>query len=172
MLYFSKTRDVKSPIRANQNDAGIDFFVPYFSPEFIDDLKKLNTTLEVKESSIILRPHERALIPTGIHVNLEATKRHTNWVGIMMTAHNKSGIGTKRGLDRLAEVVDEGYQGEVHISIVNTSNDIQEISSGDKLIQFVLEEVSYLQPKEIRFSELYDSKSSRGDGGFGHTDKK
>lgn len=171
-MYFSKTRDVKSPIRANANDAGIDFFVPFFSLEFIKDLKRLNPDLEVRESSVILQPHERILIPSGIHVNLEATKRHTNWSGIMMTAHNKSGIGSKRGLDRLAEVVDEGYQGEVHISIVNTSNTPQEISSGDKLIQFVLEEVSYLRPKEVLFSELYESESSRGDGGFGHTDKK
>jgi hypothetical protein len=31
---FLKIRDVKSPNRANQHDAGTDFFMPEYTPEF------------------------------------------------------------------------------------------------------------------------------------------
>ena len=41
-IKFIKTRDVKSPNRANQNDAGIDFFIPSATPEFINDFIKKN----------------------------------------------------------------------------------------------------------------------------------
>lgn len=41
-IKFIKTRDVKSPNRANQNDAGIDFFIPNATPEFINDFIKKN----------------------------------------------------------------------------------------------------------------------------------
>jgi len=39
---FLKIRDVKSPDRANQYDAGIDFYVPRFKAPFIKDLKEKN----------------------------------------------------------------------------------------------------------------------------------
>ena len=41
-ISFLKIRDVKSPLRANQFDAGIDFFVPKFTKQFISDLKEKN----------------------------------------------------------------------------------------------------------------------------------
>jgi hypothetical protein len=30
-VYFTKVRDVKTPNRANQHDAGTDFFVPFYN---------------------------------------------------------------------------------------------------------------------------------------------
>lgn len=42
VIKFLKVRDVKSPNRAHQFDAGIDFFVPKFNAEFIKDLKEKN----------------------------------------------------------------------------------------------------------------------------------
>lgn len=41
-IKFLKVRDVNSPKRAYQFDAGIDFFVPKFTPKFIEDLKEIN----------------------------------------------------------------------------------------------------------------------------------
>lgn len=43
VIKFLKVRDVKSPNRAHQFDAGIDFFVPKFNAEFIEDLKEKNS---------------------------------------------------------------------------------------------------------------------------------
>lgn len=178
-MYYSKVRNVKSPIRANKTDAGIDFFIPKFNEQFIKDFKEKNkkeiaakrVVISTRENKLILTTNARVLIPAGIHVNLEATKRHTNWDGIMLVVHNKSGIGSKKGLDRLAEVIDESYQGEIHISLVNTSGDYVEISEDDKIVQMILEEVSYNEPKELPFEDLYTDfeGSGRGAGGFGHT---
>lgn len=38
-IQFTKIRDVKSPNRANLNDAGMDFYIPNYSEEFLNDLK-------------------------------------------------------------------------------------------------------------------------------------
>jgi dUTP pyrophosphatase len=44
-LKLLKTREVKDPLRAHSNDAGIDFFVPKFDPDFIDQLIEKNPQL-------------------------------------------------------------------------------------------------------------------------------
>lgn len=41
-MKFCKIRDVKSPNRAHSNDAGMDFFVPNFSDEYMDLLRTNN----------------------------------------------------------------------------------------------------------------------------------
>ena len=48
-ISFLKIREVKSPDRAHAFDAGIDFFVPKFTPEFINDLKEKNPDIFVEE---------------------------------------------------------------------------------------------------------------------------
>ena len=172
-MKFAKVRHVKSPDRGTSLSAGIDFFVPEFDMDFLNDLKEKNPHTEYFElpidentmiaKKIILKPQGRILIPSGIHVNLEDLE--TN--GIALIAHNKSGVGTKLGLDRLAEVVDEDYQGEIHISVVNTSRTSVEITPNQKLVQFLLIPVLYNMPEEVNYSELYSTKSGRGDKGFG-----
>lgn len=169
-MNFTKVRNVTNPIRATSHSAGIDFFIPEF-----DDNFKISFYSKNKDVSIIFKdvmydhleyilvgPHKRVLIPSGIHVKVPT--------GYALIAHNKSGIATRLGLDRLAEVVDEDYQGEVHISVVNTSNNDVRIYAGDKLIQFVLVKVDYSEPYEITALEkLYPEKTKRGEGGFGST---
>lgn len=187
-MKIAKVREVKTPTRANKDDAGIDFYVPEFTKEFIKDLnsKNNNNVSTFKDEDlnplyIMLKPHERILIPSGIHVNFkddannyrEQMRYHSTKIGLALIAHNKSGVGSKEGLDRLAEVVDESYQGEVHINIVNTGNETINIHPGKKLIQFVLEPVIYSDIEEYNIKALYkDSESTRGSGGFGSTDHK
>jgi dUTP pyrophosphatase len=103
------------------------------------------------------------MIPSGVKM-----RGHQQ---IALNAHNKSGIGVKKGLDRLAEVVDEDYQGEIHISIVNTSNYIVEICEDEKLIQFLECNVEYSNLEELPESELFVEETERGTGGFGSTNK-
>ena len=144
-LQFVKTREVKSPNRANEYDAGIDFFVP-------DDA-----------DGYIVNPQHRILIPSGIHVRIPH--------GYMLKAEDKSGVGVKKGLKYLGGVVDETYQGEIHICIFNTGNDVVHISPGEKLIQFILIPVLYSETEEVdNLEELYKNhNSNRGSGGFGST---
>lgn len=174
-LYYSKVRDVKSPTRGTSVAAGIDFYVPKFNNQFIEDLSKKNPNISsilpgsytyfILEDKILLGAHERMLIPSGLKI-----KGHPN---VALNTHNKSGVASKKGLDRLAEVVDEDYEGEIHISIVNTSNHIVEICEDEKLVQSLEVHVDYSMPVEIPIEQLFiGSQSERKEGGFGSTDNK
>lgn len=163
-MRFSKVRDVKTPLRANTTDAGIDFFVPNDSTKFYNDVLSKNSESifsYIFDEGIRLHPHERILIPSGIHVEVPK--------GYALIAFNKSGVASKKGLDLLASVVDEEYQGEVHISVQNTSNENVFIEFGSKIIQFILLPVNYSMPEEVPFEDLYKEESLRGAGGFGST---
>jgi dUTP pyrophosphatase len=146
LMKVSRIRDVKLPERANDRDAGIDFFVPN------------------DQEPIFLQHGESALIPSGIKANVPS--------GYMLAAHNKSGIGSKMNLDRLAEVVDETYQGEIHINVINNGREVQTIKPGMKILQFILIPVNYSRVEEVPIEELYEEITTRGEGGFGSTDNK
>lgn len=159
-MKYAKTRDVTSPNRGTELSAGIDFYVP----------NDWNWGWER-----IVRPGERILIPSGIKVNVPA--------GHALIAFNKSGVATKTGLIIGACVVDEDYQGEIHLSLINTNTDRDVfaegsyvkldgnvvIKPGEKLAQFILLPVNYAIPEEINADELYVTTSGRGEGGFGST---
>ena len=145
-LKFIKVKEVKTPTRANSTDAGIDFFVP---DEF---------------ETVVLLPGESCFIPSGIKVSLPT--------GHVLIAFNKSGIAVKKNLHVGACVVDEDYQGEVHLNLTNAGNQPQIIERGDKITQFVLLPVNYATPVEVEPKDLYAKASKRGDGGFGSTGTK
>ena len=145
-MKFTKIKNVKAPIRANATDAGIDFFVP-------ED-----------QGTISLTPGDSCLIPSGIKVNVPE--------GYALIAFNKSGVATKKGLQVGACVVDCGYQGELHINLTNVSAEDQKIEAGDKIVQFVLLPLGDPVVELVEENNLYESKSSRGEGGFGSTGTK
>lgn len=142
-MKFAKIRDVKSPCRGHANDAGIDFFVPNdFEP-------------------VVLAPHESINIPSGIKAAIPS--------GYALIAFNKSGVAVKKGLDVGASVIDESYQGELHLHMTNTTNDYVTINPGEKIVQFILLPVNYEMPEEVSEDSLFTEKSERGEGGFGST---
>lgn len=142
-MKFTKVRDVKSPSRGTALSAGIDFFVPN---DFIE---------------MTLLPNQRTLIPSGIKVSLPD--------GYALIAFNKSGVASKTGMIVGACVVDEDYQGEIHLNMINTSDVGQLICPGDKLTQFILVPVNYAEPQEVNADDLYREVTERGEGGFGST---
>jgi deoxyuridine 5'-triphosphate nucleotidohydrolase len=104
----------------------------------------------------------KILIPSGIHVRLPEE--------VFLVAENKSGIASKRGLIKGAQVIDCDYQGQIHINLINPMNTCCDIKPGEKIVQFV----PYFQPKMTKVVEfetkesLYaDTESVRGEGGFG-----
>lgn len=145
---FPQGKNVKSPSRANSLDAGIDFYIP-------DDMS---------EAELLVAPHDRILINSGIKVNVPP--------GWAMIAFNKSGIATKTGLQVGACVVDSGYQGIIHISLLNTTDQYVQLQPGAKIVQFVMLRIGSHQPEEVSHEDLFQSKSDRADGGFGSTDHK
>ncbi|HBY64819.1 MAG TPA: dUTP diphosphatase [Acholeplasmataceae bacterium] len=146
MIRYSKVRDVKDIERGTPKSAGLDFFVP-------------NDVM-----TITLEGGERALIPSGIRAQIPE--------GHALIFFNKSGVGSKFGLDILACVVDEDYQGEIHLNVVNTGNDTVYIGPGMKLVQGVLIPVLYSKPMLVSDGELFTSETERGAGGFGSTNKE
>lgn len=186
-LMFTKVREVKSPNRANSGDAGIDFYIPYLTIEeilqvgesgnskkginrFMYDKGQLSfistpTTIIVK-----LRPGARLLIPSGVRVLIDPKES-------MLMAANKSGVATQTGLIYTAQVVDSPYIGEVHIGILNTSNEEVQVSltDGTKIMQFIHVPVILSTPIEItnaQYESLAKDWGTRGSNGFGSTDNK
>lgn len=171
-LQFTKTRKVKSPVRANKWDAGIDFFIPedIGVDEFIAKQDNIasspsgySVTTEGNIATISLQPGDSVLIPSGIKVKVPE--------GYALIFNNKSGVASKKGLVFGASVVDCGYEGECHINLYNISNKPQIIEAGQKIIQGILIPVECCEMEEIATEEeLYaNSDSSRGAGGFGST---
>jgi dUTPase len=200
-IKFLKIREVKDPVRAHSTDAGIDFFVPKFTPEFIKDFKEKNSSLctttytdtgvvyctantdmhpispnsqffffdeKLGEAYFNLRSGERANIPSGIKCRMLESRA--------LIASNKSGIASKYGLVYGAQTVDYEYTGEIHINVINTSNETVRIYENMKILQFI-ETPIYTSKVEIHSgideSEFYKGFiSRRGDGGFGSTTTK
>ena len=161
-----RTKNVKIPSRGTPFSAGIDFFVPEFDQNFINDFLSKNPGLAIQLDNNLfeLGPNERALIPSGIKIRIP--ERHA------MIAFNKSGVSTKTGLSVLACVIDEDYQGEVHLSVVNTSRHVVAIQAGQKLVQFLVIPLFYEHIWESKSVEdLFDTRTLRGSDGFGSTDK-
>lgn len=170
-FYIQLTRDVKTPSRAYDTDAGIDFYVP--NVLYADDLaysKQLTgfdceidqTQINGKAviSSIEIKPHEALVVPSGVKICVPA--------GFAFVFFNKSGIATKRHLMTGACIVDHGYTNEVHLHMVNTAAKTAIIRPGDKIVQGVLMPISMAQPRIVDDISTYGI-GARGDNGFGST---
>jgi dUTP pyrophosphatase len=143
MLKFTKTRDVKSPVRAHETDAGIDFFIP-------NDFEK-----------VVLKPGDDVLIPSGIKVLVPRN--------FALIFKEKSGVATKKKLTIGACVVDSDYRGEVHLHLFNNGNADQELNPGDKITQGLLIPIALDTPEEISNEEYDKNETERASGGFGST---
>jgi dUTP pyrophosphatase len=145
-MRIAKTRDVKTPTRANITDAGIDFFIP-------------NTA-----EPLTILPGESSLIPSGIKVDVP--RNHA------LVAFNKSGIASKRQLIVGACVVDCGYQGEIYINMQNVGRETQQLLPGDKIVQFALLQLGEHTVQLVDEDRLYEEESTRGEGALGSTGTK
>lgn len=188
-LEFTKIREVKSPNRANDGDAGLDFYIPKLTVDDIlkvgekhdKDLTGINRKMlgldNIKFKGIdnhglcvVINPGGRILIPSGIKVLINPKES-------MLMAANKSGVATKDGLTFTAEIVDSPYTGEMHIGIQNASTEPVYIPLREdkKIMQFVHVPIILSTPVEIT-NEEYEEKAknwgTRGDKGFGAHDNK
>lgn len=157
-LKFKKIRDVKSPVRGTERSAGIDFFIPEYN-ELKDILYKHCVEYVTGTGVLRIEPKEDILIPSGIKVEIPK--------GYALIAFNKSGIATKKKLSVGACVIDEDYQGEIHIHLINQSLQPQYINPGDKAVQFILVPIAYMELEED--NNIHQEATQRGEGGFGST---
>ncbi len=169
-VLFTKTRNVKTPNRANKHDAGTDFFMPFYDEQFLKDLiiknKGNKIFYEFNDDGlfqIIIPSGEQVMIPSGIHVWIKDKNTY-------LQATNKSGIASKYHLDVMANTIDADYQGEVHINLSNNGNTDITIFEGEKLVQFIHQIYIDTIWNEISTDD-YNSieKTDRGQGMAGST---
>ncbi|MBR5554792.1 dUTP diphosphatase [bacterium] len=110
---------------------------------------------------IVLKPLERALVPTGIKIELEH--------GYEAQIRPRSGLSIKHGITLINCVgtIDEDYRGEVCVPIVNLSNEIYAIQPDERIAQMIIARV---EQAEIEVT-LELTTTARGAGGFGSTGK-
>jgi dUTP pyrophosphatase len=114
------------------------------------------------DEPVQLAPSERALIPTGLFIELP--KNYEAQI------RPRSGLAYKHGITVLNSpgTIDADYRGEIGILLINHSNEIFTIKSGERIAQMVINKVE--QITFVDSSSLSDTV--RGTGGYGHTGKE
>ncbi len=113
------------------------------------------------KEEILLKPLQRALIPTGLYIQLPE--------GYEAQIRPRSGLALKHGISILNTpgTIDADYRGEIGVIIVNLSNDDFVIKSGERICQMVISKHETANWDQV---EILD-ETARGAGGFGHTGK-
>lgn len=111
------------------------------------------------EQPVVLKPLQRALIPTGLFMALPA--------GYEAQVRPRSGLAAKHGITVLNTpgTIDADYRGEICVILVNLSDQPFEVVPGERIAQMVIarhEQVEWEQVEELDATE-------RGAGGFGST---
>ncbi len=111
--------------------------------------------------TVTLQPLERALIPTGLFIELPQ--------GFEAQIRPRSGLAIKQGITCLNTpgTVDADYRGEIKIILINLSNEMQSVNNGDRIAQMVIQKV-----EKIDWSLSVElEETERNAGGFGSTGK-
>ena len=114
------------------------------------------------EAPVEMQPLERVLVPTGLFIELPQ--------GTEVQIRPRSGLAIKQGITCLNSpgTIDADYRGEIKVILINLSNTLQIISSGDRIAQMVFQQVSAIEWNPV----LSINETQRGSGGFGHTGKQ
>ena len=114
------------------------------------------------DEPITLRPMERRLIPTGLHIALPE--------GYEAQIRPRSGIAMKHGLTLLNSpgTIDADYRGEIGVLLINLSQQDFVINDGERIAQMII--ARHEQADFVVVEEL--DQTERGEGGYGHTGVK
>jgi len=109
--------------------------------------------------SVTLKPLERAIIKTGLHIALPT--------GYEAQIRPRSGLAAKFGISVLNApgTIDADYRGDIGVILVNLSNENYTINDGDRIAQMVISK--YVHTKWQVVTVL--NETERGEGGFGST---
>lgn len=114
------------------------------------------------DGPVTLRPMERALIPTGLRMQLPR--------GFECQVRPRSGLALKKGITVLNSpgTVDADYRGEIGIILINLSNEDFIVTDGERVAQLVVKRTEHVKWETVE--EL--DRTKREDGAFGHTGLK
>jgi dUTP pyrophosphatase len=134
------SENAKVPTRGTCGSSGLDVYTP------ID---------------IDIEPRKDVLIPLDLAFDIP--------FGWDLSVYNKSGISTKKKLDKGAELIDSDYTGNCHIHFFNNSDDMVHFDKGDKVAQLVMREV-WMGSLEV--VDKIEKNTKRSGNGFGSTGTK
>mgnify|MGYP003650067510 FL=1 len=146
---------VKISVRYMNNSDNHDLSYKYIDDSGMD--LRANLT-----NSLIIKPSERVLVPTGIHFELPESME--------IQVRPRSGLAIKNGVTVLNTpgTVDRGYNGEIKVILINLGKESFKVNHSDRVAQAVISPVvSGRWAKIIKVDSLSDS--DRSDGGFGST---
>jgi dUTP pyrophosphatase len=111
------------------------------------------------ETSIMLKPLERKLVPTGLHIELPE--------GFEAQIRPRSGLAFKHGISIVNSpgTIDADYRGEIKVLLINLSTEDFEINTGDRIAQMIVAKHETVNWQEVEVL----NETSRGVGGYGHT---
>jgi dUTP pyrophosphatase len=134
------------------------FHLPFYATE-------LSAGMDLKasiETPIELDTLERAMVPTGIYIELPA--------GYEAQIRPRSGLAAKHGISvcNSPGTIDADYRGEIKVILVNLSKEKFTINPGERIAQMVIAKYEKIEWEEVE--QL--SETDRGTGGFGSTGTK
>lgn len=111
------------------------------------------------EGPVTLKPMQRALIPTGLYIQLPS--------GYECQIRPRSGLALNYGITVLNSpgTVDADYRGEIGVILINLSDNDFTVNDGERICQMVIK--SYTKVAWEPVEEL--DRTRREDGAFGHT---
>ena len=111
------------------------------------------------DEAVQLAPLERAVIDTGLYMELPA--------GFEAQIRPRSGLAAKKGISVLNSpgTIDADYRGEIGVILVNISNEPVRIEHGERIAQMVISRFEQARWEEVEVL----SQTERGSGGFGST---
>lgn len=113
------------------------------------------------QQPVKLEPMQRALIPTGLFIELP--------LGFEAQVRPRSGLTIKHGITCLNSpgTIDSDYRGEIKIVLINLSNETFTIQHGERIAQMIIQPITKAEWQVVKIL----NESKRGEGGFGHTGK-
>ena len=109
--------------------------------------------------SVILKPGEIKLIPTGLAVSIPR--------GYEGQIRPRSGLALQNGIGMVNSpgTIDSDYRGEIGVIMINWGQKPFRVNRGDRIAQMVIAKLCQADIEEV--NEL--DATQRGDGGFGHS---
>ena len=131
----------------------------HLSPEYKTDASAGMDLRANLDKSVILKPLQRAMIPTGLFLEIP--------VGYEAQVRPRSGLALKKGITVLNTpgTIDADYRGEVRVILINLSDEEFTINDGERIAQMIISSHEKAEWEEVE--SLIETK--RGTGGFGHT---
>lgn len=147
------------PKYAHKGDAGFDLRA---NVEEIENSKYLFNAIKLNDTTIILNPGGRVLIPTGLYMAIPE--------GYELQIRPRSGLALNHGITvvNTPGTIDAIYRGNIGVILKNDGTEPFTIEQGDRIAQGVLNKIEEANLIEVDSLD----KTDRSDSGYGKSGVK